>query len=425
MSFLNPVGLWGLLGIPVLILIYIIKPKFQEKLVTSTFIWKLSQKYKKKSLPLQISNVLLFLVQLLIIGAISLILSRPVIATQEGAVEKIVILDASGSMLVEEKDGSRFELAKKQILELADEMEDYGKMTVILAGPESRALIERSDSEQRVKSVVEIAECTYGEANLRDAFLLTKQVLEQNPEAAVYLFTDKEHEETGSVQVVNVAEDAWNVAVLHAETEKAGNLDLTFVAELASYGMDTTATVVLYVDGVLADAQLVGLMENVPSTVRFNTQGIRQYEEARIFVEAADAQLSDNEFHLFDTGREEYDILLVSEEPAFFEAALLTFDHLNITTVASLEELDQGAQWVDGGVVENIPGSGYDLYIYDSTVPEELPGDGAVWMFSPDRVPKGVTFKLGEKVVAESYMQKAPDSGSEVFSYKTRSCAAC
>lgn len=416
MSFLNPVGLWGLLGIPVLILIYIIKPKFQEKLVTSTFIWKLSQKYKKKSLPLQISNVLLFLVQLLIIGAISLILSRPVIATQEGAVEKIVILDASGSMLVEEKDGSRFELAKKQILELADEMEDYGKMTVILAGPESRALIERSDSEQRVKSVVEVAECTYGEANLQDAFLLTKQVLEQNPEAAVYLFTDKEHEETGSVQIVNVAEDAWNVAVLHAETEKAGNLDLTFVAELASYGMDTTATVVLYVDGVLADAQLVGLMENVPSTVRFNTQGIRQYEEARIFVEAADAQLSDNEFHLFDTGREEYDILLVSEEPAFFEAALLTFDHLNITTVASLEELDQGAQWVNGGVVENIPGSGYDLYIYDSTVPEELPGDGAVWMFSPDRVPKGVTFKLGEKVVAESYMQKAPDSGSEVFS---------
>ena len=48
MSFLNPAGLWGLLGIPVLILIYIIKPKFQEKLVTSTFIWKLSQKYKKK-----------------------------------------------------------------------------------------------------------------------------------------------------------------------------------------------------------------------------------------------------------------------------------------------------------------------------------------------------------------------------------------
>lgn len=415
MSFLNPAGLWGLLGIPVLILIYIIKPKFQEKLVTSTFIWKLSQKYKKKSLPLQISNILLFAVQLLTIGVISVILARPVIVTEDGAAEKIVILDASASMMVEETDGRRFELAKNHIMELADEMEDYGKMTVILAGPESRTLIERSDSEQRVKSMVEAAECTYGEANLREAFLLAEEVLEQNPKAAVYLFTDKEHEESGSVHVVNVAKDAWNVAVLHAETEKKGNLDLTFFADLASYGMDTTATVVLYVDGVLADAQLVGLMDGIPATVQFNTWGIKQYEKARIFVEAADAILSDNEFRLFNGGNDDYEVLLVSAEPAFFEAALLTFDNINITTVASLDVLDQGAQWVNGGVVENIPGTGYDLYIYDSTVPEELPGDGAVWMICPDRVPKGITFKLGETMVAESYMQTAPDSGSEVF----------
>ena len=60
MSFLNPAGLWGLLGIPALILIYIIKPKFLEKKVTSTFIWKLSQKYQKKKLPWQITNLLLF-----------------------------------------------------------------------------------------------------------------------------------------------------------------------------------------------------------------------------------------------------------------------------------------------------------------------------------------------------------------------------
>ena len=115
MSFLNPAGLWGLLGIPVLILIYIIKPKFQEKLVTSTFIWKLSQKYKKKSLPWQITNMLLFLVQLLAIGVISLILARPVVVTEDGAAEKIVILDASASMMVENDTGSRFEKANNRL----------------------------------------------------------------------------------------------------------------------------------------------------------------------------------------------------------------------------------------------------------------------------------------------------------------------
>lgn len=423
MSFLNPAGLWGLLGIPVLILIYIIKPKFQERPVTSTFIWKLARKYKKKTLPWQISNLLLFFVQLLVIGAVSLILARPVVITQDGAAEKVVILDASASMMVEEKDGIRFEKAKKQIMELADKMEDHGKMTVILAGSESRVLIERSDSEQWIKAMVESADCSYGEENLNEALLHAEQILRQNPGAAVYLFTDKEHEDAGSIQVVNVAEEAWNVAILQADAGKSGNMDVIFNTELASYGMDTTATVVLYVDGVLADAQLVGLMEDTPAMVEFNTWGIREYEEAKIYVEAADAIPADNEYRLFNKAQADYEVLLVSDEPAFFETALLVCDNISITTVASLDELDQGAQWVNGAVKENIPGSGYDLYIYDSTVPKQLPEDGAVWMICPDWVPKGVTFELGERITAEAYLQVAPDSGSDVFSAISREVA--
>lgn len=421
MSFLNPAGLWGLLGIPVLILIYIIKPKFQEKLVTSTFIWKLSQKYKKRSLPWQISNLLLFVIQLLSIGVISLILARPVIVTEDGAAEKIVILDASASMMVEGTTGSRFETAKEQICDLADDMESYGKMTVIVAGTKSHVLIERSDSERTIKELVKQTECTYGEAALGEAFSLAEEVLAKNPEAAVYLFTDKEYESGDSVKVVNVSEEAWNVAVLSMEASKAENRELTFSAELASYGKDTAATVVLYVDDVLADAQLVGLVADVPSTVEFGDLGIRQYESARIYVEAADAVLADNEFHLLDGKDRTYEVLLVSEEPTFLEAALLTFDNIGLTTVASLEELDRGEQYLpDGTLVEDIPSTGYDLYIYDKIMPKTLPGDGAVWMFAPEKVPKGVTFKLGEAVVSEDYLEIAPDTGSELFATISR-----
>ncbi|UKI12805.1 MAG: BatA domain-containing protein [Oscillospiraceae bacterium] len=46
-KFLIPLGLLGLLGIVALILIYIIKPNFQQKLISSTFIWRLSLKFKK------------------------------------------------------------------------------------------------------------------------------------------------------------------------------------------------------------------------------------------------------------------------------------------------------------------------------------------------------------------------------------------
>lgn len=298
MSFLNPAGLWGLLGIPVLILIYIIKPKFQEKPVTSTFIWKLSQKYKKKTLPWQITNLLLFVMQLCIIGAISMILARPVLMTEDGAEEKIIILDASASMMTEGENGSRFDVAKTQICAMADEMESYGKMTVIVAGTECYTLLERSDSERHIKELVEQLECTYGEANINSALQIAEKILEENSAAGLYLFTDKQYEENESIHVIDVSEPAWNVAVLDFTSEPAENRDLIFKTELASYGQDTALAVILYVDGILADAQMVGLPAEESVTVEFNHLGIRYFEEARVYVEAADAIAADNEFHL-------------------------------------------------------------------------------------------------------------------------------
>ena len=62
MSLLVPLGLLGLLGIIALIIIYIIKPNYQNKFISSTFIWKLSLKYKKKRIPLnKLRNILLFI----------------------------------------------------------------------------------------------------------------------------------------------------------------------------------------------------------------------------------------------------------------------------------------------------------------------------------------------------------------------------
>ena len=48
MSWLTPLGFLGLIGLLILLLIYILKPNYQNKFISSTFVWKLSLKYKKK-----------------------------------------------------------------------------------------------------------------------------------------------------------------------------------------------------------------------------------------------------------------------------------------------------------------------------------------------------------------------------------------
>ena len=60
MSWLTPIGFLGLIGLIVLLIIYLIKPNYQTKQISSTFVWKLSLKYRKKKLPIsKLRNILL------------------------------------------------------------------------------------------------------------------------------------------------------------------------------------------------------------------------------------------------------------------------------------------------------------------------------------------------------------------------------
>ena len=72
MSWLTPLGFIGFIGLVILIIIYIIKPNYQNKIISSTFVWKLSLKYKKNKFPLsKLRNILIFICQVLIISIIA------------------------------------------------------------------------------------------------------------------------------------------------------------------------------------------------------------------------------------------------------------------------------------------------------------------------------------------------------------------
>ena len=59
MSLLTPLGLLGLLGILVLILIYILKPNYQQKIISTSYVWRRSLKFRRKKLPVsRLRNIL-------------------------------------------------------------------------------------------------------------------------------------------------------------------------------------------------------------------------------------------------------------------------------------------------------------------------------------------------------------------------------
>ena len=66
MTLLFPLGLLGLIGVPVLIAIYIIKNKYTEQVISSTYLWTLSEKFLKRRNPInKLTGIISLILQIL------------------------------------------------------------------------------------------------------------------------------------------------------------------------------------------------------------------------------------------------------------------------------------------------------------------------------------------------------------------------
>ena len=157
MTFLYPLGLLGLIGIPILIIIYIIKSKYTEQTVSSTYLWILSEKFIKKKNPIsRLTGIISLILQILTITVVSLAIAHPMITIPDAAYEYCFILDASGSMNMDDGSGTRFDNGKAQITAMIDGASEGSIYSLIYAGDTTTVVFEKTDNKEHAdrKSVV-------------------------------------------------------------------------------------------------------------------------------------------------------------------------------------------------------------------------------------------------------------------------------
>lgn len=393
MNFLNPSALWLLLTVPVLIAAYIIKTQYEERQISSTFIWKRSELLIKKKMPWQIlRRSIIFILQLLTLVLIALIASRPTMTISGKGEEWVLIVDGSASMQTKTGDTTRFERAVDEAISLASEMEYGNKATVIYTGDRTSYMINRSDSSVQVVNVLESLTCSDFPADFDNALALARLIQEQNPYAKIFYYTDKNYTDVSDVNVVNVAlENEWNAAAQSLSVTTEGDGSCVFLSSIVSYGTDAELTVALYVDGKPVDARLVSCTANEPQNVYWTGTGVKSFETAEVFIEADDGNASDNSFFLCVTPEESYKVMLISDQPVFLQKILGAFESFDVKT---FETVEQALGSLSDGDTAATALSGYDLYIFDGECPETLPNDGAVWMFGVMDVPEELGIKL-------------------------------
>ncbi len=406
MSFINTWALIGLIGVPILILIYIIRHRYREEVVPSTFLWKRSLKYMKRRLPFNLKNIILLLLQITAVTLAVLVIARPTIPSEDTG-EIIAIIDASASMMTTDLNGrSRLDRAKMEVARLAETADEHNPMTVIKAGESARKVLDRSGERLAIVNSLDRISCDWGEVDAAGALEIAQEVRKNNVGARILFYTDTVYETVENIETVLVTDNEWNAAALNLTVEQQTNGAFGFTGEVASYGKDATINAVLYVDGEYVQAKKVDCVNGEPVTVQFREYAAVNYTHAEMRLdipEEGDAFAHDDQFfvHQTETTRNRVEVVFAPGYKDEFLTIALSAARINyqVVQIDSVNEdgYEDRENATGGYNPSKIKYSGYSAYIFVGIVPEQIPSDGTSWLMNPPHIPEELGVTAGSK----------------------------
>src|SRR3989442_128839 len=268
MNLLVPAALAFSIIIPVILLLYFMRPKRQERVVSSTLLWRQAVQDFQASRPWQRLRITpLLLLQILAAIVIVLVLARPatLIRSPIGG-DSIIILQASARMQATDVAPSRFEEAKSRIADLIAGIGPNDHLSLITMARVPQVLIAASSDKQQLTVALQRAKITNQDADLEQALSLAASLAAGHTNIQVLIIGDGHVLQPDQPLVVpfpvhylQIGTDAPNTALLTlASRTIQGNL--VALAQVANYShRERSIPVELYADGKLVSVQTIDL----------------------------------------------------------------------------------------------------------------------------------------------------------------------
>lgn len=375
MSLLVPAALAFAIIIPIILLLYLMRPKRQERVVGSTLLWQQALQDLQASRPWQRLRITpLLLLQLLAALLIVLILARPAtFLSSPISGDTIIILQASASMQATDVSPNRFQAAKNEIADLIDGLGPNDHLSLITMTRTPAVLIAESQDKGQLLAALASAKVSNSDADLEQALSLAASLAAGRPNTSILVVGDghvltPDQELTLSIPVhyLPIGTDAPNVALLAlAARTISGNL--VALAQVANYSHSARSIPVeLYADGKLVNVQTIDLAAGASGTLQWGPlPSATRFLHARLISQ--DAMTVDHEAWAIVGGSMHGRVLLVTKGNSFLEAAL------RIQTNIDLYETTP-AKYTNFG--------NYDLTVFDGFVPATLPS-GDLFFINP------------------------------------------
>jgi Ca-activated chloride channel family protein len=407
LSFRNPWGLLALLFIIPIVLLYILKKQHEDRLVSSTMLWQQVSRDLQATRPWQrLRTRLLLILQILAVILFALSLARPAFYGGEGGTHYIAVIDTSARMQATDVKPSRMEASRIALIDFIDRMKVRDTMTIVRASQQPFVLAGPSSDKSVLKQYANEVEATNGKSDLNSAVQLAQTLLQDQSDngGQIHVYSGQVISGIGNqdnIQVHVASGNGQNVAITHMAYDIRDN-NVTVLSRVANYGEEGNVTLELKVDGMLQNVKEVSLSANEEITVYWSDiPSSAQYIEVSISDE--DDLMLDNTGIV--TINEDYQIkaLMVTERNVFLERAITLRDDIEL---------------VKSSPGESLQTTDFQLYIYDgaSALPDKLPEDGHIVVFSPSSQEELGLLVDGE-LPPSGVKQNAQSQHSDVLQY--------
>ena len=383
MRFFGPWQLLWLLPLAgAIIFLYLLKLRRREVVVSSVMLWTRLLRDVQANAPFQkLRRNLLLLLQLLILLLVILGLSRPYRQVESlGGQSAIIILDGSASMQSRDAGGSRFDAARKQALQMVDELRRGDRMMVLLATSRPQKLTDFTTDKAALRRALSAARPMDTETHLLEVLQLavssaTSTGIELGG-SRIIVFSDGAFGELGSldahgnkIHFIKVGRRSENVGIVAMDARRSLQDEEKYQVFVAIRNYGTTprkCALEFYRDDILIDARA---LELPPADRELGFSEIAEiYQDLPPLFGLLTARIDlkddlevDNVAYTEISPPQKINVLLVGSENLFLERAL------NVDPNVKLSEVSLGGYQQQ---------EGFDVVVFEDEAPAEL-GPGA------------------------------------------------
>lgn len=373
MGFTNLWPLFLLLTIPPVIMLYILKRKYKEEVISSSLLWKEVYKNTRANTPWEkFKKNIMLLLQIIIILSVILALMSPFINIGGKTYKNVIIVvDNTASMNTMYDDKlSRLEKGKLLAKEYLNSTREGTKAYIISYDGNSNLLLNGEFNKFNSESIINNISKSYNTGDISDVLSFVKAIGDGiGEEYEALIFTDKQTSISDiNGKLVYLGNSGLNASIDNI-SHKVVDGKIKVIANVTNNGdKEYEGDFSLYNGDKLLEVNKINLGVSESKTLSFELDSLSD-DYLKGELSRKDILMEDNTYYHVINENKVKKVLLVTDENVFLEKA---FGIIENTEVYKTND--------PNNITEN---DEYDLYVFDNKMPEVIPKGGNILFINP------------------------------------------